>query len=87
MSAAARLPETDALIHPVYARMLRRLLEQARWTRAGAGAAGLDAEAWTRTSGPSRGHHAAPGGGRHGRHGAPWLGLDLGGQTQVSMHG
>lgn len=89
MSAAARLPETDALIHPVYARMLRRLLMQAAVDPAPVlAAAGLVGETLDHEDRPlslattQRLALAAM-----AATGRPWLGLDLGGQTQVSMHG
>lgn len=89
MSATARLPETDALVHPVYARMLRRLLEQASVeTVPVLAAAGLDAQALGQDERPlsletTRRLVVAA----MAATGRPWLGLDLGGQTQVSMHG
>ncbi len=89
MSAAARLPATDALIHPVYARMLRRLLQQAAVDPAPVlAAAGLGAETLDQEDRPlSLGTTQRLAQAAMAATGRPWLGLDLGGQTPVSMHG
>lgn len=89
MSAAARLPATDALIHPVYGRMLRRLLEQLAvdpgpvLTAAGLAPQSLMQDERSLSLETTRRLVLAA----MAATGRPWLGLDLGGQTQVSMHG
>ena len=89
MLAHAKVSTSDALIHPVYARLLRLMLEQAVGQSAGAVSAGNGASAMPiagdrRLSRDAVAQWVAFSVATTGK---PWLGLDLGERIPVSAHG
>ncbi len=89
MPARPTLPETDALVHPIYARLLRLLLQQADvdGDRVLAAAALDGAALMTDDRRLSRDTVTRLVTAALAATGKPWLGLELGGQAPVSAHG
>ena len=89
MLSPAKVLVSDALIHPVYARLLRLMLEQAVGRSAGAVFAGNGADAMPGTSDRRLSRDAVAQWVAFGvaTTGKPWLGLDLGARIPVSAHG
>ena len=85
----AKVSVSDALIHPVYARLLRLMLQQAVGRSAGTVSVGKAADAMPMTSDRRLSRDAVAQWVAFGvaTTGKPWLGLDLGGRIPVSAHG
>ena len=87
--ARAKFLASDALIHPVYARLLRLMLDQAVGRSAGTVSAGHAAGTMPVTSDHRLSRAAVAQWVAFGVAitGKPWLGLDLGKRIPVSAHG